>query len=224
MRVYASVAAVIGWALLVLLYVVDEHYQSLARTITFLSYFSIISNILAALALTSVALWPAARGQWLRRPAVAGAIMLYMCVTGLAFAIRSPLDWQGWRAVALVGLHHVMPIVFLSFWILFVAKGSLTSRAALLWLIFPVIYLIYLLLCEPRYGFINAGVLGFDRVARNVGLMAVAFLALAQSLLLIDRVLGRARREAAAADRPKPPATMAGPVRYLRTGATPSGR
>jgi hypothetical protein len=221
-RVYASAAAVAGWALLVLLYVVDEHFQSLAHTITFFSYFSILSNILAALTLTAAALWPAARGQWLLRPAVAGAVTLYMCVTGLAFALHSPSDWQGWRAFALIGLHHVMPIVFLMFWIVVVAKGTLTLRAALLWLIFPVIYLSCLLLGEPCYGFLDAGVLGFDRVARNIGLMAVAFLALAQSLVLIDRVLGRARREAAAADRPGPQARMTPTTRYLRT--TPSSR
>jgi hypothetical protein len=223
MRVYASVAAATGWALVVLLYVADAHYRSLAHTITFFSYFSVLSNILAALTLTVVALGPAARGQWLLRPAVAGAIMLYMCVTGLAFAIRAPSDWQGWRAVALTGLHHVMPIAFLTFWIVFIPKGSLTLRDTFLWLIFPLLYVTCLLLCGPCYTFLNAGVLGFERVARNIGLMAVAFMAMAQSLVLIDRVLGRARREAAA-DRSQPQASMSPAARYLYSRATPFGR
>ena len=224
MRVYASVTAAIGWASLVLEYVGDGHFQRLAHTIAFFSYFSILSNILAALTLTAAALWPAAQDQWLRRPAVAGATTLYMCVTGLPFAFESPSQWQSWQAVPDFGLHHVMPIAFLTFWIAFVAKGSLRPRDAMVWLIFPAVYVTYLLLCEPCYAFLDPDVLGFDRVVRNIGLTMVAFLALAQSLLVIDRVIGRARREAAAADRPEPGARIGAAARYLRAGATPSNR
>jgi hypothetical protein len=117
-----------------------------------------------------------------------------------------------------------MPIVFLTFWSAFVPKGSLTLRHAFAWLIFPLIYVGYLLLCGPCYAFLDASVLGSDRVARNVGLMVVTFLALAQSLVLIDRVLGRRRRAAGAPGRSDLHATMMTGARELRAGAMPSGR
>jgi len=89
-----------------------------------------------------------------------------------------------------------MPISFLLFWLVFVPKGTLALHHSFVWMIFPTIYVIYLLLCGPCYAFLDIGVLGFDRVLGNIGLMVVAFLGLGQSLALIDRLRGRSQQSA----------------------------
>ncbi len=220
MRVYAFVAAVVGCASIVLQYAVGGHFQSLAQTVTFFGYFSILSNILATLTLTRAALLPAGRGQWLMRPAVAGAIMLYMFVIGLIFTLQPLPNFQGWRLAAEIGLHHVMPIAFLVFWLFAVPKGTLVLRHVFVWLVFPVVYLAFLLVCGPCYAFLDADRVGIDSVLGNIGLATVIFVALGQSLLLIDRVLGRAARTHA-----KGQSLTARQQRvFLRSSATTPGR
>ncbi len=194
MRVYGFVAALIGWASLLLRYIGDECFQSVAQTVAYISYFSILSNILAALMLTLVVLAPAGRSQWLTRPPAATAIALYMCVTGLPFAFQSPSTLQGWQLAAEIGLHHVMPVAFLGFWLTFVPKGTLMSRHAFAWLIFPLVYTGYLLICGPCYRFLDAGLVGPERVFGNIVLVGVGLLTFGQSLVLIDRMMGRIRR------------------------------
>jgi hypothetical protein len=194
MRVYSFVAALIGWASLLVRYIGDGNFQSVAQTVAYISYFSILTNILAALTLTLVALAPAGRRQWLTRPPAVTAIALYMCVTGLPFAFQSLAGLQGWQLAAEIGLHHVMPVAFFLFWLIIVPKGTLMLRHAFVWLIFPLAYVAYLLVCGPCYPFLDVGLVGADRVLGNIVLTGVGFLTFGQSLVLIDRVMGRARR------------------------------
>jgi len=200
MRVYSFVVALIAWASLLVRYIGDENYQSVAQTVAYVSYFSILSNILAGLAVTLVALAPAGQHHWLTRPPVTTAIALYMCVTGLPFAFQSPSDLEGWQLAAEIGLHHVTPIAFFVFWLVFVPKGSLVLRHAFVWLIFPLAYTGYLLICGPCYPFLDAALVGAERVVGNIILTVVGFLAFGQSLVLIDRVMGRAGQNVGDAD------------------------
>lgn len=196
MRVYSFAAALIGWTSLLVRYIADGDFQSVAQTVSYLSYFSILSNILVALTLTLAAVLPAGQWHWLTRPFAATAIALYISITGLPFAFQSLADLQGWQLAADIGLHRVMPISFLLFWLVFVPKGTLALHHSFVWIAFPTIYVIYLLLCGPCYGFLDIGVLGFDRVLGNIGLMVVGFLGLGQSLVLIDRLRGRSQQSA----------------------------
>jgi uncharacterized membrane protein YccF (DUF307 family) len=194
MRVYSFAAALIGWTCLLVQYIGDGNFQSVAQTVSYLSYFSILSNILVALTLTTAAVLPS--GHWLTRPFAATAIALYISVTGLPFAFRSLADLQGWQLAADIGLHRVMPISFLLFWVVFVPKGTLALHHSFAWMIFPTIYLIYLLLCGPCYAFLDIRILGFHRLLGNIGLTVVAFWGLGQSLAVIDRLCGRSQQSA----------------------------
>ena len=117
-----------------------------------------------------------------------------MSVTGLPFAFQLSTGLKGWQLACEIGLHHLMPIAFFVFWLAFVPKGTLALRHALMWLIFPLVYGAYSLLCGTCYAFLDVGLFGLDRVLGNIGLALVSFLGLGQCLVSIDRLLGRSRQ------------------------------
>ena len=193
MRTYSLVAALLGWAFLAMGYISGGNFKSLSETIDYFSYFSMLSNVLAALTLTFAAFPAAEHDQSLTRPFAVTGVAVYMGVTALPFVFQPLWLLHGWQGAADFGFHHVMPILYFLFWLMFVPKGTLASRHALVWPMFPFGYCVYLQLHGPCYVFLDAGKLGFDRVLVNVVLLMIMFLALGESLVLIDRVLGRSR-------------------------------
>lgn len=99
MRFYRSVASGIGWFALVLQYVLMlQGSWTLSATVNFFSYFTILSNLLAALALTVPLFAPSA----FRSASMRTAIALYIAVTGLIYTTILQGLWapQGWAFVA----------------------------------------------------------------------------------------------------------------------------
>lgn len=201
MRFYGGIAAVIGWFALglqlLLILTADSDISVGGRAVNFFSYFTILSNILAALVLTSA--WRGG-GIFLGRPGVQTAATLYMTITGLVYTFILAGIWAptGWAFVADALLHYVMPVVVVLFWFLFVRKGTLTTRSIVWMMAFPIVYAAYSLIRGPivewyPYPFLDVGDLGGGRVAANIVAMIVAFLVVGAIYLGLDRLLsGRA--------------------------------
>jgi hypothetical protein len=188
-RTIAALAAVLGWVSLDL-QLVAAHLNAAARgipfataTVNYFSYFTILSNILAAGVLSAFALAGRdAVGRFLRRPATATAAMLYMAVTGLIYVtiLRTIWEPQGLDLLADTLLHYVMPAVYVLFWLAFAPKGGLTYRHVVLWLIFPVLYGAYSLVRGAAtgfypYPFVDVAGLGYPAVLHNMALLVGGF-------------------------------------------------
>jgi hypothetical protein len=197
MRLYCFAVAALGWFALVLQYLIafgDRRGAALlAGTINFFSYFTILSNLLAAVLLTAAGL---------RRrpapPALSGAVALYMAVTGLVYVLLLRQLWQpeGWQFVADALLHYLMPALYLVHWLLFLPKGTLRPRHALVWLAFPVGFAVYSLIHGALsgfypYPFIDVAALGYPAVLRNMAGLTLAFAALGLLLVAVDGRLAR---------------------------------
>ncbi|HEY7961708.1 MAG TPA: Pr6Pr family membrane protein [Solirubrobacteraceae bacterium] len=109
----------------------------------YFGYFTILSNLFAAAVLLSGALHgPGPRSmtaQLLR-----GAAVMYMLTTGLVWAVLlsgkpAPTPWVN----AIV--HQIMPPVMACDWALDPPSMRLTLRRTLLWLSFPIVYIVYTL-------------------------------------------------------------------------------
>lgn len=202
-RAYAGVFAAVGWFSVVGQYV-NTYAGSLAGTINYFSYFTILSNILVAATLTSAALALAREsgiGRLLNKPAVATATALYITVTGLIyFFILSHLyQLEGWTLQFDRLLHYVMPPAYVVFWLAFVPKGTLDLRNVVWMLVVPLVYGAYTLARGPvagwyPYPFIDAATLGYPRTFRNTGEFIIFFAFMGSIYVLIDRLIGRLRR------------------------------
>lgn len=168
-------------------------------TLRFLSYFTILSNLLVALA-TAGALWGGASGGFFRRPAVKGAVALYIGVTGLIYfsILRHLWQPQGAQWWADTGLHYGSPVLYVAWWVFGVRHSGLPWRTVLLWLAFPAAYLLWTFLRgawvhEYPYPFIDIGQLGWVATLRNAAGVLTLFVGLGAVLVAVDRRLAKHR-------------------------------
>ena len=210
-RLYRALFALLGWLALALQYglmVTGNPGRGVGElTLNFVSYFTILTNILVALALTGPALSPDSRlGRWSRSEGVRAAVAMYIAVVGLTYHFLLADVWnpQGWLLVANTLLHYVMPIAFVLDWLLFTPKGRLRWIDPVKWLAFPLAYggwtLVHGLLSGWwPYWFVDVDALGLGRAAAYFGGLLVFFLIVGLIVAAADRMLGRRDRRPAAA-------------------------
>ncbi|MBP6876777.1 MAG: Pr6Pr family membrane protein [Phenylobacterium sp.] len=203
MRSFRSLAALAAWSGLLLQYFLMVQGQAGAdfatRTVNFFSYFTILSNLLAALAMSAPTLAPASPlGRFFAGPAVRTAVVLYTSVTTVTYMTVLQGLWnpRGLHLVADITLHYVTPTLFLLDWLAFTPRGALRPAMALAWLAFPLGFGAYSLARGPfagfyPYPFLDVSDLGYARVLANMGVMGALFLAVGLGFVLLNRLLGR---------------------------------
>ena len=149
--------------------------------VNFFSFFTVLSNLLAALVLLANA-WYSGGGNsgalvWFR-----GAAALYMATTGIVFSVllsgleASVLTAVPWDNTV---LHYIMPAAVVLDWIWDAPGVRIAFRTALLWLAFPLAYLAYSLVRGAivgwyPYPFLSPAQHGYAGVAvAGVGVTAV---------------------------------------------------
>ncbi|EGH05122.1 MULTISPECIES: Pr6Pr family membrane protein [Pseudomonas syringae group genomosp. 2] len=204
-RYYTLVAACLGWSGLVIqLYLIfigryADHASLLGGLVRFLSFFTVLTNTLAAVALSCALTSRQSAGHhFFRHPVVCGGIAVSIALVGIAYNILLRHLWhpQGWQWVADELLHDIMPLAFVLYWWLYVPKGALRLRHVPLWAIYPIIYFAYVLLRghmlgDYLYPFIDVGTIGFPKAFINALGVLLGFLLVALLLLGVDRWAAR---------------------------------
>jgi hypothetical protein len=186
--------------------VVLQLYLSLHRAIagggslaqglaSYFGYFTILTNIFVALALTAPLAAPASTaGGFFGRPGVQTAAAAAITLVSVAYALllRHVWDPQGWQLVADRVLHYASPLLFLAHWWIAVPKRSLRWSDALAWASYPLAYFAYLLLRglllgEYSYYFVDVHALGYARTLLNALGLLVGFLVIAFALVAAAR-------------------------------------
>ena len=165
-----------------------EHGQNFSF-VNFFSYFTIQSNLFAAVVLlmSAYVLWKHKKDPQLE--SLRGAATLYMVVTGIIYSLLLRGDSLG-TLLPWVNdiLHRVFPVVMLFDWLYCRTARKFAAKETLLWLIYPVIYATYTLVHGPLarhwypYPFIDAALHGYARVAMNCVIIAISMVVLALAL------------------------------------------
>lgn len=199
-RAWRILFAIVAWATLLTRYGLmlnDGTRSVIGSTVVFFSYFTILTNVLVALAFTAPALWPDGRlGRWTATEGVRAAIAMYIAVVALIYHLFLASTWdpQGLTRVVDIGLHTVLPIAFVLDWLLFVPKGRLRWIDPVKWLAYPLLYGVFtvihgLMIGWYPYWFIDIGVLGWSRALTNFGALLMFFLVLGLIVAALDRAL-----------------------------------
>ena len=171
------------------------------RVANFASFFTIQSNVLAAVMLLAAALVrPAERSALF--DAVRGAVTLAIVITGVVFALllqglQEQLDTHiPW--VDLV-VHTLVPLAVAVDWLLDPPRHVLPRGVVLAWLAYPLLWFSYTLVRGAAVGwypypFVDADRLCYGRIALNAIVLALAFAAGGLVLNELGRL--RARRPA----------------------------
>jgi hypothetical protein len=193
-------AAALGWFAIALQYSLIASTRSgpelVTWTINFFSYFTIIANILVALAMTLPWIAPRSRlGRWFMLPSVRTTIMGYIIVVGVVYHVmlRNLFHPHAWRFLCEIILHYVTPTLFVLDWLLFVKKRELSWKLPLAGLVLPLLYVAWTLLHGAiagfyPYPFLNVTRLGYEQVFMNIAGLVVAFVVLMLILLAITRL------------------------------------
>ena len=165
------------------------------ETAVLLSYFTNATNSLMVL-MSGALLWGRGRlYEWFKSPGVQTACCLYIAFVGLGFwfILGGPRNVQSWIFwIPELTAHTLSPILGVVFWVRCVEKGSLNGRHPLIWLAYPIGYLLYWLIRGPLVGyypyfFIDVNALGYAGVAIWSGALIVLFLVLGTLMWRIDR-------------------------------------
>lgn len=209
--VWRALFALVGWFAIALQYWLtitgNPGMGAGELTLNFFSYFTVLVNVLAALALTAPVLFPnTAFGRWSLTEGVRSAVAMYIAVVGLTyhFLLSHVWDPQGWLFVSNGLLHYVMPIAFVLDWLLFTSKGRLLWIDPVKWLSFPLIYIVWTLIHGYAakwwpYWFVNVPELGLARAGFWFAAMLALFLVTGLVLVAIDRALRPRDRSPASA-------------------------
>jgi hypothetical protein len=149
----------------------------------FFSYFTIESNIIAfiTLAIAGRYAWKGQSPRWLEL--LRGAATIYMTITGIVYNlllsnidVNTPIPWIN------VVLHYTIPTIMMIDWLVDLPKTRVPVRTSLIWLAFPLLYLIYSLIRGPiadwyPYPFLDPRPSGYGPVAAMaLAIAAAAFL------------------------------------------------
>ena len=163
--------------------------------IRFFSFFTILTNCLAAVAFVSIAAGSKAKwNPFFSRPAVFTAVTVYIFVVGLVYNVILRWQWnpQGWEKLADELLHTVIPLYVLLFWWLFVSEQILKWKDVLPWLWYPLIYCAYTLVRGSfadfyPYPFMDVMKLGYNTVLLNSVYVSLAFLVVSFLLVAVGK-------------------------------------
>ena len=203
-RPWHTVTAVVTWAALALQLVLiirggvvlDETSPPAlgTRLIRFISYFTILTNLLVAVTTTTLALGQTVAPRWwrvLRLNAVVG-----ITVTGLVhwFLLRPLLDLSGADYLADKLLHVVVPLLAVVGWMVFGPRGKAERSLLLPSLIYPVGWLIYTLVRGAvanwyPYPFLDVRLHGYPAALLACAGVAVLLIALTWGAMVLDRRL-----------------------------------
>lgn len=162
------------------------------------SYFTVDSNLIAAVVFVLAAVAILRKkpfGAWFRY--LRGGAVLYMIITGIVYALllqNNPdanptlgFDWKNFV------LHQLGPIFILAWWLLWPSSKAISPREALWWLVFPAIWIVYILARASVTGWYPYPFLNPDKVGGWGGVLlytvgiTLAFIALSQLLAWISR-------------------------------------
>ena len=122
----------------------------------FFSFFTIESNILAIIVFLVSAFYVFANKKSRKLDFIRGAATFYMVVTGIVFSVLlSGIEGVDLTAVPWdnVVLHYIIPIAIALDWIMDAPSRRVSFSKGLLWLTFPIAYLVYSLIRGPIVGF-----------------------------------------------------------------------
>ena len=161
----------------------------------FFSYFTILTNSLVALYFIYKTCWPeTVSGFIFGHRSFLTALTVYITVVGAVYqlALRhiwNPAGMQKWVDEL---LHTVIPLLVIFYWLSVLKKSSLQWKDTPLFLVYPLVYLVFVLVRGAfsgfyPYYFINVTDLGLTRVLLNSLVLTLVFVVLS----VIFTALGR---------------------------------
>lgn len=200
--VLLTIIAVLVWYGLVLqLYLIiqkarEEGTPLFGEVVRYFSYFTILTNLFVAVCVTAILLGPrTGMGRYFSKPGIRSGIALYILVVGLTYSIALRHIWNpvGLQYVADRVLHDAIPVLFIVYWAFFVPKNSLKWSDPLWWLVYPLVYIVYVMIRgefinEYPYYFLDPQLFDWPGVWMSIAVLTAVFAGLGFLMVGIGRL------------------------------------
>ena len=182
-----------------------------ARMLT--CYYAVLTNLLALLYFFLLGVVrPKKEGALLK-----GAVVIAIAITGLVyhFMLNGAIEANAGQITALHTLagkllHYVTPLMVFGDYLLFSPKGQFKGNFALIWLVLPTLYTVFILFrahfgtgvftgfhgrSRYPYPFMDVELYGIPKVALMLGVMLILSFLLGYILFLLDHLLGKVHKD-----------------------------
>jgi hypothetical protein len=167
------------------------------RVFNVFCFFTIQSNLIVGVTSLLLALNPHRSSTVFKAFRLTGLVAI--TVTGIVFhaVLARLLDLESWGLVANNLVHTVVPVMAVLGWLMFGPRGLTSRRVVWLSVLFPIAWLIFVLIRGPivhfyPYPFVDVIKLGYVRVLINCVWVSVLYLGLAAGFTALDTRLARA--------------------------------
>ncbi|MBX2925928.1 MAG: Pr6Pr family membrane protein [Chitinophagaceae bacterium] len=179
--------AFIAWTAVVTQYylMIQNRVASIGETtIRFFSFFTILTNLLVAVYFTVSMVKQKGRYlSMLDKPGTLTSVTVYITVVGLVYQVvlRSTWNPTGLQKIVDELLHSIIPVIVIFFWYLYERKSLVKFRQIPQWLLYPLLYLVYILIRGSfsgfyPYPFVNVANIGLQKVLINCVVLTALFI------------------------------------------------
>lgn len=157
----------------------------------FLSYFTILTNLLVAVVATA-AIRTQPSPSFFYNPSIVGCATTSIVLVGLGYHLLLRDVWspQGVAWWANILLHYVVPLGAVLHLMTYRSPRRVSLLAPLLWGLYPLLFLGYTLIRGAwvgsySYPFLDVNVLGYARAVFNAAVLMVCFLGMGYAILAV---------------------------------------
>ena len=196
------VASIIIWFTVIsqfYLMIMNRQTEFLETTVRFFSFFTILTNTLVALYFSTKAFKLKTFPFTIFYKAGAlTAITTFILIVGLVYQIALRGIWQptGFQYIVDELLHSIIPLLVLIYWYFYVSKLDLKFESVSKWILYPIFYLLFVLLRGHfsgfyPYPFLNISNIGYLNAFKNIGLIVLLCLSILILLVFLGKKLPR---------------------------------
>ncbi len=189
-----------GWFAIIAQFVLmiqNRQADILETTVRFFSFFTILTNILVALFFTTSAF--RLKGfpfKLFSAKTTITALTAFIFIVGLVYQIALRQVWAptGLQYVVDELLHTVIPLFMLGYWHSNMKKEDLAIQPLLKWMIYPLTYILYILVRGSLsgyypYPFLNIPEIGYQSAAINIAAIFMLMLITLTVLSIVGKRL-----------------------------------
>ena len=197
----AIVFAFLGFATVIAQYVLmieNRNASIVETTIRFFSFFTILTNTLVAFYFSCLFFNKKQESKIFEKPGTLTAITVYITIVGLIYQVVLRKIWhpEGLQLIVNELLHSVIPVLVIIYWCFFEKTKSISYSQILKWLIYPLIYLIYILVRGNfsnfyPYPFVDVNAIGLRNVMINALGLLVLFTLTSAMFIYVGKLIFR---------------------------------
>ncbi|WP_341215341.1 Pr6Pr family membrane protein [uncultured Wocania sp.] len=195
-----TIGLCVGWfALIMQFFLMFQNRQTAIpeMIIRFFSFFTILTNILVALYFTASAFkLKIVPFKWFFSKGTLTAITAFILIVGLVYQIALRGVWQptGLQYIVDELLHSIIPLYVFIYWYFNVSKNDLQIKPIFRWLLYPVLFIIFILVRGYfsgfyPYPFLDVLKIGYEKTFLNIGFIFITTLTMLTILLLVGKTI-----------------------------------